>query len=80
MYQYKGFLIDENFNIYNARTGRRLKPHVGNDGYMQVQYRDENQKSIHERVHVIYAHVFLPNPNNYKYVNHINSDKKRQSP
>lgn len=75
MCQYKGFLVDENFNIYSARTGRQLKPHVGSDGYMQVQYRDKNQKSIHERVHVIYAHIFLPNPNNYKYVNHINSDK-----
>ena len=75
MLQYKGFLVDDNLNIYSARTGMQLTPTKGSDGYMQVQYRDENQKSIHERVHVIYAHLFIPNPNGYKYVNHIDSDK-----
>ena len=75
MYQYKGFLVDDDFNIYSARTGLKLTPSKGSDGYMQVQYRDANQKSVHERVHVIYAHVFIPNPNGYKYVNHKDSDK-----
>ena len=53
MYQYKGFLVDDDFNIYSARTGLKLTPSKGSDGYMQVQYRDANQKSVHERVHVI---------------------------
>lgn len=75
MYQYKGFLVDDDFNIYSARTGLKLTPNKGSDGYMQVQYRDANQKSVHERVHVIYAHVFIPNPYGYKYVNHKVSDK-----
>lgn len=72
---YKGFMVDDDLNIYSKRTGLKLKPHLGSDGYMQVIYRDESQKSIHERVHVIYAHAFIPNPNNYKYINHIDSNK-----
>ena len=75
MKQYKGFLVDEDLNIYSARTKRKLTPYKGTDGYMQVAYRDKEQKIIHERVHTIYAHLFIPNPHHYKYVNHIDSDK-----
>ena len=75
MKEYDGFLVDNNLNFYSKRTGKRLKPHKGSDGYMQVQYRDENQKNHHQRIHVILAHCFIPNPNNYKYVNHIDSNK-----
>ena len=79
MKEYKGFLVDDYLNIYSKRTGLLLTPHLGSDGYMQVAYRDENQKTKHERVHTIYAHCFIPNPNNYKYVNHIDSDKTNYS-
>lgn len=41
---------------------------------MQVQYRNDEGKSHHNRVHVILAHCFIPNPNNYTYVNHIDSN------
>lgn len=34
-----------------------------------------NHKFFHERAHVIIAHCFIPNPKNYRYVNHKNSDK-----
>ena len=38
MLQYKGFLVDDNLNIYSARTGMQLTPTKGSDGYMQVQF------------------------------------------
>lgn len=79
MREYDGFLVDDDLNIYSKRTGRRLTPSIGSDGYPQVQYRDEYNKSHHNRVHVIYAHCFIPNPNNYKYVNHIDSNKLNNS-
>lgn len=75
MKEYKGYLIDDNLKIYSKRTGLELTPHMGSDGYMQVTYRDENQKMRHERLHVILAHCFIPNPNHYKYVNHIDQNK-----
>lgn len=75
MKEYKGFLVDDELNIYNARTGRKVTPFVGTDGYYQVSRRVDNNKQFHIRVHVLYAHLFIPNINNYKYVNHINSDK-----
>lgn len=77
MKQYKGFLVDDDYNIYNARTGRKLKPHKGTDGYLQVLYREPDGKTVHERVHVIIGHLFVdnPNPEHLKYINHIDSDK-----
>lgn len=79
MKEYDGFLVDENFNFYSKRTGKKLTPYIGTDGYLQVQYRKENQKSHHNRVHVILAHCFIQNPNNYKYVNHKDSNKLNNS-
>lgn len=74
--EYDGFLVDDDLNIYSKRTKINLTPYVGTDGYLHVQYRMSNGKSHHNRVHVIYAHCFIPNPNNYKYINHIDSNKQ----
>ena len=79
MEEYKGFLVDEDFNIYNKRTGRKLTPFKGRDGYMQVVRSKEDGSSYHLRVHKIFAELFIPNPNNYGYINHIDSDKTNNS-
>ena len=79
MKEYDGFSVDEDLNIYNSRTGRKLTPHKGSDGYMQVIRHTEEGKSHHQRVHVILAHCFIPNPNGYKYINHIDSNKMNNS-
>ena len=77
--EYQGFLVDDGLNIYSKRTGIKLTPHIGTDGYMQVVYTTTEHKSVHQRVHTILAHCFIPNPNNYKYVNHIDSNKLNNS-
>lgn len=76
--QYKDFLVDDNLNIYNAHTGHIIKPFKGSDGYIAVKLNMKNCKTC-ERVHVIYAHCFIPNPNNYKYVNHKDTNKLNNS-
>ena len=79
MKEYKGFIVDKDFNIYNSKTMRKLTPYKGSDGYMQVVRRDENKRPYHIRVHVLFANLFIPNPHNYKYVNHIDSNKLNNS-
>lgn len=79
MKEYKGFLVDDELNIYNSRTNGKITPFIGTDGYYQISRRVDNKKQFHIRVHVLYAHLFIPNPNNYKYVNHIDSDKPNNS-
>ena len=79
MKEYNGFLVDENFNIYNKHTGRKITPYLGSDGYMHI-VRGENGVKIRMRLHTLIATLFVENPNNYKYVNHIDSDKTNNNP
>lgn len=79
MKEYDGFLVDDELNIYSKRTGRKLTTYIGSDGYEHVQYKNENGKPHHNRVHTIYAHCFIPNPYGHKYVNHIDSNKLNNS-
>lgn len=80
MKEYKGFLVDDNLNIYSKRTRNMLTPYIGTDGYQHVSRRTgEGKKIYHIRVHTLYAHCFIPNPNDYKYVNHIDSNKINNS-
>lgn len=79
MKEYKGFYVDDDFNIYTSR-GVKIKPFVGSDGYMQVQQRrNGNGKHLHIRVHRLFAELFLPNPKGYKYINHKDSNKLNNS-
>lgn len=54
------------------RTGeiRVLKPHNNGYGYLQVALN-----SKHIKIHRLVAETFIPNPNNYSDVNHINENK-----
>lgn len=79
MKEYNGFLVDETFNIYNKHTKRKITPYLGVDGYMHI-VRGENGKKIRMRLHTLIATLFVENPNNYKYVNHIDSNKTNNHP
>ena len=59
---------------FNA-TGYILKPHYDKDGYVDVALSVSKYKSIYRRVHRLVAEAFIPNPNNYPVVNHINCVK-----
>jgi len=77
--EYKGFVVDDDLNVYNARTGRKITPFVGSDGYYQVTRSRSDGSHYHLRLHVLYANLFIPNPNGYKYINHIDSNKLNYS-
>lgn len=79
MKEYDGFLVDDDLTIYSKKSGKKLSPFLGTDGYMHIRYRTEGNKYHENRVHVIIAHCFIPNPNNYRYVNHKDSDKTNNS-
>ena len=70
--------MDEQCNIYNAK-GHKLSPYIGVDGCAHIT-RSENNKKYRYRVHTIIANVFVPNPNGFKYVNHIDSNKLNNNP
>lgn len=78
----RGFWIDDDLNIYSL-SGKKCTPYKGSDGYAMVSHRMTlNKRLHHERVHNIVAEAFVPNPDpeNLKYINHIDSDKMNYSP
>jgi uncharacterized HNH endonuclease L245 len=59
---------------FNA-TGYILKPHYDKDGYIDAALSVSKYKAIYRRAHRLVAEAFIPNPNNYPVVNHINCVK-----
>lgn len=58
----KSFLVD-------TENGMILKPMVCTNGYLRIDLRN-NGKYYKFLVHRVVAETFLPNPNNFEYVNH----------
>lgn len=91
---YPGYSFVEVSNLGNVRTkdrwvtykngvrrlvkGRVLKQNPDRYGYMLVQFQ-VNGKKIQPLVHRMVATCFLPKPNNYPEVNHIDNDRTNNS-
>ena len=75
-------LIDENSKyevnnegqVRNVKTGRLLKPFLSHNGYLKVSLGGKNRM-----IHRLVALAFLPNPNNYPFINHKDEDKENNS-
>ena len=66
------YLISENGDVRNDKTGRILKPHKGTAGYYQIML---GRKTVPLYVHRLVAIAFIPNPQNLPQVDHINGNK-----
>ena len=56
------------------KKGKILSPKVSNKGYLETTLMIEG-KCFYKRIHQLIALTFLPNPNNYLQINHINEVK-----
>ena len=60
----------------NVRGSRGLmKPRINGRGYVMVGLRRNGEPQKIFNIHRLVAGHFIPNPNGYKYVNHIDGDK-----
>jgi len=50
-----------------------MKPTLAKNGYLSVMLSNNKQKRVY--VHRLVAEAFVPNPNNYLYVNHKDENK-----
>lgn len=64
--------------VYGTRFSRPLKQRFNEDGYLKVTMGREKGKRRTFLVHRLVAILFVPNPNNYPEVNHI--DYNRANP
>lgn len=61
-----------------------LKPSMDNLGYLQVQIRKPEGYNTRngyktKRIHQLVAKAFIPNPNNYPVINHIDGNKSNNN-
>ena len=69
--KYNNYFVDKLGNIYSLnKILKKLVPRKHTGGYLTVGINGKNKY-----IHRIVAEVFIPNPNNYPLVNHINGDK-----
>jgi len=72
---YEGlYTIDENGNIFSIVSNRYLSSYVNKAGYLETHlHKDGIDKT--KRVHRLIAEAYIPNPNNYETVDHINRNR-----
>lgn len=69
--------IINNISDHRFLRGRILRQYKNkNNGYLYLRYVDDNGKKHRELSHRTIAKAFLPNPNNYGDINHINGNKE----
>lgn len=76
---YEGlYEIFEDGRIINSRTGWELTGNINSFGYRVVRLT-KNKRSKDFKVHQLLAKAFIPNPNNYRCINHIDGNKLNNS-
>lgn len=54
---------------------KNIKPYMNEKGYLKVGLSKNNRRKIY-KLHRLVAEHFLPNPNNYPEINHIDFNKQ----
>lgn len=75
---YPNYKINNNGEIINIKTNKKIKNFKGNDGYIRI-YLFKNSKKKGFLVHRLVAQAFIPNPKNFKEVNHKDEDKQNNN-
>lgn len=72
---FQGYWVSKDCQVYNIKRRRFLKPGYDQMGYLRVNLLKGNKiKTV--RLHTILAKTFIPNPNNHRYVRHLNDNRK----
>lgn len=72
---FEGLYLINNFgDIKSIRKGIILKPAINGSGYKFVALFNHGKMKL-VRIHRLLAEYFIPNPNNYKCVNHKDENK-----
>lgn len=61
------------FNGFRTTKGQLLKPLKTNRNYFRVDLK-QNQQNKYVFIHRLVAETFIPNPNNYPVINHIDGN------
>lgn len=73
-----GYYITEDGRVWSDVSQKFLKTFMSNSGYYCVNIRNKNF-SKNCFIHRLVAEAFVPNPNNYQYVNHKDENKQNNN-
>lgn len=74
IYGYPHLIVSNTGKVRSLLLDREIKPFVSNRGYQRVALcKGKQQKFAH--VHRLVAEAFVPNPNGYDTVDHIDGNK-----
>ena len=76
--KYPNYMIQEDGKIFSIKSNKFLVPINNGNGYFFVNLYNKGKQTC-EYVHRLVAESFIDNPNNLKYVDHINRDKSDNS-
>ena len=65
-------------NVYSLKAKKILKTSISYKGYIVVSLF-KNKKSHTNQIHRLIAQAFIPNPNNYPQINHIDGNKQNNN-
>ena len=60
--------------VWSYRTKKFLKPYGNKNGYLRVDLRKDKERKQF-LIHRLVAEAYIPNPNNYDTVDHIDFDR-----
>lgn len=71
-----GYFIS-NLGRLKGRSGKIMKLRINKNGYYTISLKPngKNEKAKTRRIHQFVAEAFIPNPNNYSCINHIDGNK-----
>jgi hypothetical protein len=76
---YEGlYMINKEGDVYGYKYKKILKQHINYKGYLFVHISKENNGKT-PLIHRLIAIQFIPNPNNYPQIDHIDRDKKNNN-
>ena len=71
---YSNYIINPDGTVYSKNYNRCIKPFLNDKGYFRCElFNEGNKRNI--LIHRLVAEHFIPNPNNYTQVDHINRIK-----
>ena len=71
---FENYLVSNNGEVKSIKFGRLLFGTVKSNGYVQIHLRDCG-KSKNAHLHRLVAEAFVPNPNDYPQINHVDGNK-----
>ena len=74
---YDNYEISNLGNVRNKKTNKLLKPHI-TIGYYDI-ILSKNNKIKHFKIHRLIAIAFIPNPNNFPIIDHIDKNRLNNS-